>query len=228
MLLLGMRGLQADSGPRVSPERVVRFTAVTFCPAVFPRGERMTRWLAETGGTSGPAYEARFAALAARGEQVHGEADFVQRLLPAGSVLDAGCGTGRVAVELGRRGYDVVGVDNDPSMLGVARRSPGTWVDADLATVDVGRRFDLVLCAGNVVVFLEPDSEQQVVDRLTAHLRPGGLLVSGWRTDRMALTVYEDLVAALEPVARYSTWDGDPWREDADWCVAVDRLPASR
>jgi 2-polyprenyl-3-methyl-5-hydroxy-6-metoxy-1,4-benzoquinol methylase len=223
MLLLGMRGLQADSGPRVSPERVVRFTAVTFCPAVFPRGERMTRWLAETGGTSGPAYEARFAALAAQGEQLHGEADFVQRLLPAGSVLDAGCGTGRVAVELARRGYDVVGVDNDRSMLEVARKHPGSWVDADLAALDLTRTFDVVLCAGNVLVYVEPGTEAAVVARLAAHLAPGGLLVSGWRTDRMPRSAYDELVVGLEPVARYSTWDGDPWRDDADWCVAVDR-----
>ncbi|MCA1710685.1 MAG: class I SAM-dependent methyltransferase [Actinobacteria bacterium] len=184
----------------------------------------MSRWLSETGGTRGPEYDARFAALAAEGAQVHGEADFVQRLLPAGSVLDAGCGTGRVAAELTRRGYEAVGVDNDRSMLNVARRHDGTWVDADLATLDLGRTFDLVLCAGNVMVFVEPGSEQLVVDRLAAHLVPGGLLVSGWRTDRLSRTDYDILVGGLEPVERYSTWDGDAWRDDADWCVAVDRL----
>lgn len=61
--------------------------------------------------------------------------------------------------------------------------------------------------------------------RVGAHLRPGGLLISGWRTDRMPLTDHDALVASagLEPVARHATWDGDAWRDDADWCVAVDR-----
>ena len=183
----------------------------------------MSRWLSETGGSSGERYAARFAALAASGAAVHGEAEYVDSLLPRGSrVLDAGCGTGRVASELARRGHRVTGVDNDASMLAVARRDPAvTWVEADLATLALPDRFDLVVMAGNVIVFVEPGTEQAVVQRLAAHLVPGGLLVCGWRTDRLALWAYEPLVAGLEPVARHSSWDADPWRDDADWCVAV-------
>ena len=108
----------------------------------------MSRWLDETGGERGPAYDERFRALAASGVHVHGEADFVASLLPAGSVLDAGCGTGRVAIELAARGYDVVGVDSDASMLEVARRHDLPWVLGDLATLDLGRTFDLVVAEG--------------------------------------------------------------------------------
>jgi SAM-dependent methyltransferase len=187
----------------------------------------MSRWLSETGGTSGRSYAARFAALAASGADLHGEARYVDSLLaPASTVLDAGCGTGRVAVELARRGHDVVGADSDPSMLAVAQDSPGVrWVLADLAALDLPDRFDLVVAAGNVMVFLEPGSEPRVVAGLAAHLRPGGLLVSGWRTDRLDLATYDRwaLQAGLEPVVRHATWDAEPWRDDADWCVAVDR-----
>ena len=186
---------------------------------------RVSRWLSETGGTSGEEYAARFAALAASGRDLHGEARYVDGLLQPGSrVLDAGCGTGRVASELARRGHVVTGVDNDASMLAVARRDPAvTWVEADLATLSLDEAFDLVVMAGNVIVFVEPGTEQAVVSRLVRHLVPGGLLVSGWRTDRMALPAYEVLVSGLEPVARHATWDADPWRSDAGWCVAVDR-----
>jgi SAM-dependent methyltransferase len=202
---------------------------VTISGAVFRRGERVSRWLDETGGDRGASYDERFRALAASGVHVHGEADFVAALLPSGSVLDAGCGTGRVAVELARRGYDVVGVDSDPSMLAVAREHDLTWVDADLATLDLGRAFDLVVAAGNVMVFLAPGTEAAVVRRQAAHLVPGGLLVSGWRTDRLSRASYDELAAeaGLEQVTRLSTWDGDPWVDDADWCVAVDRRPGS-
>jgi SAM-dependent methyltransferase len=193
---------------------------------------RMSRWLEETGGARGPSYEQAFRELAAAGMDVHGEAAFVARLLstldPAGrSVLDAGCGTGRVARELARRGVEVVGVDNDASMLDVARAEAPQlrWVQADLATLELEERFDVVVAAGNVVVFLAPGTEADVVARMAAHVRPGGALVSGWRTDRMARAQYDALAAAagLEPVARYATWDAEPWRDDADWCVAVDR-----
>jgi 2-polyprenyl-3-methyl-5-hydroxy-6-metoxy-1,4-benzoquinol methylase len=185
----------------------------------------VTRWLQETGGTRGPEYEARFRALAEQGADMHGEADFVSRLLPSGSVLDAGCGIGRIAVELARRGYDVAGVDNDQSMLEVARQHDLPWVDADLSTLDLGRTFDLVLCAGNVIIYLAPGTELQVVQRLAAHLAPGGLLVSGWRTDAMSRAAYDELLAGagLEQLSRHSTWDGDDWVDDAGWCVAVDR-----
>ena len=189
----------------------------------------MTRWLDATGGSRGASYDEAFRELAASGADVHGEAALVAGLVPPGArVLDAGCGTGRVAVELARRGHDVAGADNDVSMLEVARRSAGVrWYDADLATLDLPERFDLVVAAGNVVVFLAEGTEQEVLRRLAAHLVPGGLLVSGWRTDRLAAQAYDRLAAGagLEPVERWSTWDRDPWRDDADWCVAVHRRP---
>ncbi len=191
----------------------------------------MSRWLQETGGARGKSYDEAFRELAASGVDVHREAGFVADLVPPGArVLDAGCGTGRVAVELARRGYDVTGVDNDASMLEVARRSPSVqWRDADLSTLDLGERFDLVVAAGNVVVFLAEGTEQEVLRRLAAHLVPGGLLVSGWRTDRMSAEEYDRLAegAGLEAVARWSTWDREPWRDDADWCLRVHRRPAS-
>jgi SAM-dependent methyltransferase len=187
----------------------------------------MTRWLSETGGDRGPGYDQAFRELAASGADVHGEAAYVDALLPRGArVLDAGCGTGRVAVELDRRGHEVVGVDNDASMLAVARTHPGPrWLDADLASLDLPDRFDLVVAAGNVVVFLSPGTEPAVVARLAAHLSPGGLLVCGWRTDRLDVATYDGWAraAGLLPVVRHATWDGAPYAAGADWCVAVDR-----
>ena len=189
----------------------------------------MSRWLDETGGTRGADYDAAFRRLAAAGQDVHGEAAYVDALLPRGArVLDAGCGTGRVAVELDRRGHVVVGVDNDPSMLAVAREREGPrWKEADLAALDLPERFDLVVAAGNVVVFLAPGTEPEMVARLAAHLVPGGLLVCGWRTDRLAVADYDGWArtAGLEPVVRHRSWDGEPWRDGAAWCVAVDRAP---
>src|SRR5882757_10954674 len=96
----------------------------------------MSRWADLTGGNSGAAYAARFAELAASGADMHGEARLCASLVPAGSrVLDAGCGTGRVAIRLAELGYDCVGVDLDASMLAVARRAAPelTWILADLS-----------------------------------------------------------------------------------------------
>src|ERR1700712_2551188 len=98
----------------------------------------MTLW-PEGGGAE---YAARFRALAASGKDLHGEASFCATLVEPGSrVLDAGCGTGRVAIELARRGYRCVGADSDASMLAEAERDAPDlrWVQADLGNLGAVR-----------------------------------------------------------------------------------------
>jgi SAM-dependent methyltransferase len=193
--------------------------------------DRSDRWLAR--GVRGDEYEAHFEARAAAGHDVHGEADFVERL-DVRSVLDAGCGTGRVARELARRGLEVVGLDIDPEMLRTARRiAPELdWRLGDLATAELGRTFEAALMAGNVMLFLAPGSEGAVVANVARHLVPGGLLVAGFQLGhRLGLDAYDTLAEAtsLELVERWSTWDRAPWRPGRDYAVSVHRRvrPAS-
>ena len=185
-----------------------------------------TRWTRED-VPRGDAYDRRFQQLEAAGADVHGEAAFVASLEPS-SVLDAGCGTGRVAAELARRGVGVVGVDLDETMLEVARRkAPGiSWVQADLSTLSLGRRFDLVVMAGNVLLFTPPGSEAGVVGACARHLAPGGALVAGFQLDReYGLDAYDQhcAVAGLTRVERWATWDRKPFSPDGDYAVSVHR-----
>jgi SAM-dependent methyltransferase len=165
---------------------------------------------------------------------MHGEATFVEAL-GVQSVLDAGCGTGRVAIELARRGLDVVGLDADPGMLSAAgaKAADLEWVladlsDFDLSTADGPRRFDAVVMAGNVMIFLVPGTEGAVVERSAAHLRPGGLLVAGFQiiSGRLSLEHYDELAAAagLTLAERFATWDRKPWSPGIDYAVSVHRL----
>ena len=177
----------------------------------------------------GDAYEQRFERLAASGFDVHGEAAFVSSFVPA-TVLDAGCGTGRVAIELARRGIDVVGVDLDPAMLEVARRKAPEldWREANLATLDLGRRFDLVVMAGNVLVFVAPGTEAAVVERTAAHLAPGGRLVAGFRLGaQLSLDDYDAYTSAagLTFESRFATWGCAPFLGGTDYAVSVHRAP---
>ena len=160
---------------------------------------------------------------------MHGEADFVCRFEP-GSVLDAGCGTGRVAIELATRGIDVVGVDLDAGMLEQARaKAPElTWIEASVEDVAVGRTFDVVLTAGNVLIFVRPGSESTVVQNLARHLAPEGVLVSGFQLDRgYDLDRYDaDCSAAgLDVVDRFATWQGAPFVPGGTYAVNVHRRP---
>ncbi len=181
---------------------------------------------------NGNSYQKRFDALAAQGEEVHGEARFVLGLDPA-SVLDAGCGTGRVAIELARRGAEVVGVDKDASMLATAReRGPGvTWVAADVASLKLGRTFDVVVMAGNVPLFTAPGTEAELVAGCARHVSSGGALVAGFQLDRPYDLVAYDAHCAdsgLLLVERWATWDRRPWPGDGSYAVSVHRrTPAS-
>lgn len=186
----------------------------------------LTRWLAE-GPNRAATYDERWRELAAQGKSVHGEADFVSLRQPA-SVLDAGCGTGRVAIELARRGVDVVGVDLDASMLEKARqKAPAlSWVQADLVDLDLGRRFDVVVLAGNVMIFVRPGTEAAVVAAMARHLDVGGSLVAGFQLqpDRLDLATYDRHAAAagLSLAERWATWDREPYN-GGDYAVSVHR-----
>lgn len=175
----------------------------------------------------GEAYQARFDARAAQGIDIHGEATFVRSFDPR-SVLDAGCGTGRVAIELARHGVEVVGVDADRSMLAEARRrGPGlTWIEADLATLALGRDFDVVVLAGNVPLFCPRTSREALVRASAAHVAPGAHLVAGFQLERgYTLQEWDQgcADAGLQLVERWSTWDRDRFEQRAGYAVSVHR-----
>lgn len=202
------------------------------------------RWAELTGGQGGEEYARRFARLAAAGQDVHGEAAFCAALLePAARVLDAGCGTGRIAIRLAELGHHCTGVDVDASMLAVARREAPAqeWLLGDLARLDtlgLEPDFDLVLAAGNVIPLLSPGTEPVVVRHLAAALRPGGLLVTGMGLDAahlplpeatVTLTDFDDWCAeaGLTLRQRYATWSGDPYQEGCGYAVSVHSRPAA-
>jgi ubiquinone/menaquinone biosynthesis C-methylase UbiE len=180
----------------------------------------------------GDQYQRKFDELAASGSNVHGEVDFVMALAPA-TVLDAGCGTGRVAIELVRRGIEVVGVDVEDGMLTTAReRAPEIeWITSDLAELDLGRTFDVVVMAGNVPLFTEPDRRGALAAGCARHVAPGGALVAGFSHEHRgrvySLVEYDAHCAAAGLVldARYATWDRDPY-DAGGYAVSVHRRPA--
>jgi len=183
-------------------------------------------------------YDAQWKRLAASGQSPHGEVDFVQQFQPQ-RVLDAGCGTGRVAIELDARGVDVHGVDLDASMIAAARRKAPhlAWTRSDLAFLDLRsdanqqQQFDLAVMAGNVMIFVAPGTEPRVVERITAHVRPGGLVVAGFQLDRsFSAWDYSDCATAagLEKVGRWSTWSAEPFTSAATYGVFAHRRPVTQ
>jgi SAM-dependent methyltransferase len=112
-----------------------------------------------------------------------GEPELIHVTIGAGaSVLDLGCGPGRIAGPLAALGHAVVGVDDGPGM--VAALPPGVeGVVADARTVRLGRTFGAVLLASHLVN--APDDGPAFAATAAAHLEAGGLVVGetyppGW------------------------------------------------
>ena len=202
--------------------------------------EPRTLWSEVSGGPgAATAYQQRFDDLAAKGMDIHGEAAFVASLLaPPARVLDAGCGTGRVAIQLTALGYHCTGVDADPTMIEVAEQlDPSTtWVRQDLSRLQLrSQAFELAVLAGNVIPLLAPGTLLAAVQRLAAHLQPGGLLVAGFGLDEAHLpqgcpvTPLQDYdractVAGLTLAHRFGTWGRETWRAGSGYAVSVHLL----
>jgi SAM-dependent methyltransferase len=177
-------------------------------------------------------YVERFRSMARKGEDLAGEARFVDAMAPRQArVLDAGCGPGRVGGALAERGHDVVGVDIDPVLIDAAEQDhPGpTWLVGDLADMDLSARgidegFDVIVCAGNVMTFVAAHARRDVLARMAEHLGTGGRIAIGFGTGRgydfdefRADTREVGLASELE----LATWDLRPFTAGSDFLVSV-------
>lgn len=198
---------------------------------VRPGSQVSARWAAWRAEVDLDEYEHRWRRLEAEGTAAHGEADLVESYRPR-RVLDAGCGMGRVAIELARRGISTVGVDLDDDFLAVARRhAPDLdWEHRDLADLELGERFDLVVMAGNVMLFCRPEVRGSIVTALAHHVAPGGRLICGSSLERRVggfhLADYDTAATAAGLVLedRWSTWERDPYEESSKYAVSVHRF----
>jgi SAM-dependent methyltransferase len=178
------------------------------------------------------AYVQRFRRLAAQGQDLAGEARLVDAMLQRESrVLDAGCGPGRVGGWLAGVGHEVVGVDLDPVLIAAASEDhPGPhWIVGDLAELDlpslgVTEPFDAIVCAGNVMAFVEPSSRVEVLRRFRAHLRADGRAAVGYGAGRgypFDAFLADAATAGLAPGLLLSSWHLHPFTDDSDFLVAV-------
>jgi SAM-dependent methyltransferase len=207
-----------------------------------------TRWeqaRAEERAQGSGGYGAHFARLLAEGVDIEGEARLADALAPRGArILDAGSGMGRVGAALVARGHQVVGVDFDPEILEQSRRTfpELPLVDSRLDELtpallsDAGRptAYDLVVCVGNVMILLAPDTERTVLANLAGLLAPDGRLLVGYalsgapsgfsRDYPLAEFVADYESVGLELVHRFATYDLQPFTDDSTYAVHVLRL----
>jgi len=191
-------------------------------------------WLQLTADDPGHshAYVQRFRRLAEQGQDLVGEARLIDALLQRESrVLDAGCGFGRVGGWLAGVGHEVVGVDIDPVLIETARSDTpqAHWIVGDLAELDlpsvgISEPFDAIVCAGNVVTFVEPAARVEVLRRFRAHLHVEGRAAVGYGAGRgypFDAFLGDAAAAGLVPDLLLSSWHLHPFTERSDFLVAV-------
>jgi SAM-dependent methyltransferase len=118
------------------------------------------------------------------------------------SVLEPGCGSGRVLEALARRGVEAVGIDRSPPMVALARarlQGAAKVVLADMTAFDLRRAFDGAVCPINTLAHLSPAELGRHLDQMGRHLRPGARYLvqlqlggeahsSQWETDQLRVT----------------------------------------
>jgi SAM-dependent methyltransferase len=106
-----------------------------------------------------------------------GEADLIHATVPPGAhILDLGCGTGRLAHPLIALGHPVTAVDSSADMLAHVRGAE--TVHAEIAGLELGRRFDVVLMASHLVNTPDDGARHALLAAAARHVAPAGLLIA--------------------------------------------------
>lgn len=207
-----------------------------------------TRWEQTTNNRG---YGRKFAELAATGADITGEARLADTLAPRGAtILDAGCGMGRIGAALAGNGHNVLGVDLDAELLAQAKETypelPTLHCRLDALTPDLlnaaghATTYDLIVMVGNVMILLAEDSERDVLRRMTSLLTGEGRLIVGFHTDATpphSRTYDPDVFlrdaqsVGLELEHRFASYDLRPFTGDGNYVVNVLRrrsLPLAR
>jgi SAM-dependent methyltransferase len=192
-------------------------------------------------------YGAHFARLMSEGVDIEGEARLADVLAPRRArILDAGSGMGRVGAALLARGHQVVGVDFDEEILAQSRETfPDLALVASrldhltpevLSAADAPTSYDLIVCVGNVMILLAPETEETVLANLAALVVPEGRLLIGFalsgapavtsRTYPADEFARDCDTAGLLIESRFASYDLRPLTDESDYVVHVLRRAA--
>lgn len=135
--------------------------------------------------------------------------------MPTELVLDLGCGTGRMTLELARRGYDMTGVDGSPEMLNIARAAAERcglsdrmlWLLQDLTSFELYGTVELAVCCLDTVNHLTTTADlKQFLSLVHNYLVPDGLFLFDINGKRKFEEIYGDRSYVMEEEGTLCVW----------------------
>lgn len=133
-----------------------------------------------------------------------------------GILLDLACGTGTMSLIMAQKGYDVIGVDNSPEMLGEAREKACEagedilFLCQDMCNIDLYGTVDCTVCLLDSLNHLESKEELLAAfQRVSLFTVPGGLFVFDVNTEYKHKYVLGDNTFVYENDDVYCVWQNE-------------------
>lgn len=131
-------------------------------------------------------------------------ADYIEKIFKINKIkptlmLDLGCGTGNVCVEMSKRGYDMIGIDSSADMLSCAKeKSHGSdilYLNQDMTDFELYGTVDVIVCLMDSINYLLYIKDiKKVLKLVKNYLNPGGLFIFDINTPYKFESVFKDNV----------------------------------
>lgn len=129
-------------------------------------------------------------------------------------VLDLGCGTGRMTLELSKRGYDMTGIDYSPEMLDIARNEAEKtgqnilWLCQDMREFELYGTVDAAVCCLDCINHLESIEDLEKCFKLVHnYLIPDGIFIFDVNGKYKFENIYADNTYAMEEEGGMCVWE---------------------
>jgi len=164
-------------------------------------------------------------------------ADFIEKIIEKEYktgrpelVLDLGSGTGKMTLELARRGYDMTGVDCSPEMLGIARDAAERegldilWLCQDMTEFELYGTVDVCVCCLDTLNHLtDKESLEKCLSLVHNYVIPDGLFIFDINGKYKFENIYSDMTYTMEEDGGVCIWqnDYDPKTKLCDFYITL-------